>query len=967
MSRVFLARDQALDRQVVVKALDLEGSASASAERFRREVRVIAKLQHPHIVPVLTAGGDGTLLWYVMPYVAGESLRARLVREGALPLTDALRIARELLDALGFAHERGVVHRDVKPENILLEGKHAVVADFGVAKALADAGVGSGLTSAGMALGTPAYMAPEQALADPTTNLRADLYATGAVLYEMLVGAPPYSGNAQAVVAAHLTAPVPHVADRRRDVPPAVARLVDQLLAKSPAERPQSAHEAHAALDGVTTPGGTAVGEAAPTSATASAAASLTRHGRRGPGGPMAATLALVALVASGAWWLQRANAAPLADGADVIAVMPLGSTGDSLLGRLGRDLVVTLSANLDGVGTLRAVDAMTVIMRAETLPRPLPLNEARVLATELGARSVLHGSLVHDGSRVRANVALYPLDGGEPMARVSAAAPHDSVRALTDSLTNDLLRQVWRRGKAPSPVLSEVTTGSNEALRAFLSGEAKFQRFAFDSALADYARAAAADSAFAQAFLRMDYVRAWFVQPPDPAVRTRLLALMDRLPVRDRELLALRSSQLPIPARVDSARLLAARYPDYATAQYDVADRIIHDGPLVGIPLTEAIPFLDRLDVLAPAHADNALHRMMVAIALADTTMLLSAARHLAATAVPSIAFYGRTYSQAIEAYQKGTRLSAANAAAFLEDFRDLATLSTTLHWVPSNFYVPLALPDFADSVLAAVLRRGVFSGMEAGAIAARGYLAIGRGDFATGLPLLESIETARAPVAVRLGAARNAAIGSWMGVVSSATADSVLVRARATVGPLARLDSIELTWLEGVVGIAAGDSGRVARTAAVPADTGALSAVLARSLRALWRERRTGHVDSLRALEDYAMATGNTFSPTMPLHRLAIGRALRRAGDPVKAEDYLQWTDAVVLAVRPAAVHAAFAPYNAYERALAFEAAGDRRRAIIQYERFINAVDRPPPAIKPQVDDAKARLAKLAGDARR
>src|SRR5688572_28895155 len=205
MSRVFLARERALDRQVVIKTLDLAGDAVAttSAERFRREVRTIAKLQHPHIVPLLTAGGDDTLLWYAMPFVAGESLRARLARDGALPLADALRVMREVVDALGFAHQHGLVHRDVKPENVLLEAQHAVVADFGIAKALADAGVSAGLTSAGVALGTPAYMAPEQAMADATTNHRADLYSAGAVLYEMLVGAPSYSGNAQAVVAAH--------------------------------------------------------------------------------------------------------------------------------------------------------------------------------------------------------------------------------------------------------------------------------------------------------------------------------------------------------------------------------------------------------------------------------------------------------------------------------------------------------------------------------------------------------------------------------------------------------------------------------------------------------------------------------------------------------------------------------------------------------------------------------------------
>ena len=244
MARVFLATETALERRIVVKALDMENSVAAGAERFRREIRVVAQLQHPHIVPVFAAGGDDTLLWYTMPYVSGESLRARLTRDGALPLADAIRITREVLDALSAAHGRGIFHRDIKPENILLESVHAQVADFGVAKALSEAGVGSTLTTVGLALGTPAYMAPEQAMADPSTNHRADLYAVGAVLYEMLVGAPPFSGNAQSVVAAHLTAPVPQLSDRRRDIPPQIASLTSRLLAKMPAERPQSAAEA---------------------------------------------------------------------------------------------------------------------------------------------------------------------------------------------------------------------------------------------------------------------------------------------------------------------------------------------------------------------------------------------------------------------------------------------------------------------------------------------------------------------------------------------------------------------------------------------------------------------------------------------------------------------------------------------------------------------------------------------------
>src|SRR5437870_4048209 len=208
MSRVFLAQEVHLGRQVVVKVLPPEMAAGVSAERFEREIRLAAALQHPHIVPLLTAGSQGDLLYYVMPHIAGESLRARIAHERELPVGDTVRILRDVCDALAYAHGHGIVHRDVKPDNVLFSGKHALVADFGVAKAVAESTGKTALTSLGVALGTPAYMAPEQATADPTTDHRADIYAVGAVAYEMLAGRPPFTApTGQAVLAAHGSCP----------------------------------------------------------------------------------------------------------------------------------------------------------------------------------------------------------------------------------------------------------------------------------------------------------------------------------------------------------------------------------------------------------------------------------------------------------------------------------------------------------------------------------------------------------------------------------------------------------------------------------------------------------------------------------------------------------------------------------------------------------------------------------------
>ena len=208
MSRVFLARDVALGRRVVIKVLAPELTFEGSIERFKREIAFAARLQHPHIVPLLSAGDVAGIPYFTMPLIEGESLRARLAQQGELPIADAVRLLREVASALSYAHGKGVVHRDIKPENILLTERHAVITDFGVAKALSAATTSRepGLTSVGMALGTPAYMAPEQALGAATTDHRADVYAFGLVAYEVLTGRTPFTGRSpHAQIAAHLT------------------------------------------------------------------------------------------------------------------------------------------------------------------------------------------------------------------------------------------------------------------------------------------------------------------------------------------------------------------------------------------------------------------------------------------------------------------------------------------------------------------------------------------------------------------------------------------------------------------------------------------------------------------------------------------------------------------------------------------------------------------------------------------
>lgn len=257
MSRVFVATDTALGRKVVVKVLPPELAAGVNHERFRREIQVVAQLQHPHIVPLLSAGEQGALIWYTMPYIHGESLRELLAKGQAIAVRDVLRIMREVAEALDYAHGLGVIHRDIKPGNVLMQGNHALVTDFGVSKAISAAMPQSGYTSAGMAIGTPAYMAPEQIAADPAADHRMDLYALGLLAYELLTGKVPFQeASPQQTMAAQLTREPEPVEKSRADVPSALRSLIARLLQKIPTDRPSSAAEVVDALDAMSSGSG---------------------------------------------------------------------------------------------------------------------------------------------------------------------------------------------------------------------------------------------------------------------------------------------------------------------------------------------------------------------------------------------------------------------------------------------------------------------------------------------------------------------------------------------------------------------------------------------------------------------------------------------------------------------------------------------------------------------------------------
>jgi len=403
MSHVFAATETALGRSVVVKVLPPDLAAGVSTERFKREIAVAARLQHPHIVPLLSAGEMDGVPYFTMPFVQGESLRVRLARRGELPVSESVRILREIASALAYAHEHGVVHRDIKPDNVLFSGDVAMVADFGVAKALSASTNGDhgGVTSLGVALGTPAYMAPEQATADPTTDHRADVYAFGILAYEMLTGQPPFTGrNPSQLLAAHVTEVVEPVSRRRPNLPPALAALVMRCLEKRPADRPQSAGEIVHALDDITTPSGGTQPTSAALRAVAPAAAALPTPAptpRRDVRANLLVLGIVVLVLGAGAvgLWRQgaaagRASAVVAVDSArgHRLAVLPFENLGDSADAYFADGMTDAVRGKLTGLS------AMQVIARASSMQYRGSTKSPADIARELGVRYLLTGTV---------------------------------------------------------------------------------------------------------------------------------------------------------------------------------------------------------------------------------------------------------------------------------------------------------------------------------------------------------------------------------------------------------------------------------------------------------------------------------------------------------------------------------------------------------------------------------------------
>ena len=457
MATVYLAQDLKHQRRVAIKVLDAGVAASIGPDRFLREIETTASLRHPHILPLFDSGAIDGVLFYVMPLAEGETLRDRIARTGRLPLADTLRIAREIADALGYAHAHGVVHRDIKPDNVMLESGHAVVADFGIARVTQRDDSGP-LTVVGTSVGTPAYMSPEQAAGDSELDGRSDQYSLGCVLFEMLSGAPPFAGSAGSIVRQHLTADPPSVCAIRPDVPTAVDEAIHRALSKDPAHRFADMTEFAQALESHETT------ERQRQTLRPSSATPPAPRSRRAVATTVGALAAVVLLSGGAAWWSSRNPRAATAERSGIpdlgtdpsIAVLPFENLSADKEQEFFSDGVTEQL-----LGLLSRVPGLRVIARTSSFSykgRNVPVPE---IGKKLHVAALLQGSVQRDGNTVRTNVQLVRANDGSQIWTERYDRDFKEILKLQDEIAAEVVKQLKVKLLGAAPTSRAIDPGA--------------------------------------------------------------------------------------------------------------------------------------------------------------------------------------------------------------------------------------------------------------------------------------------------------------------------------------------------------------------------------------------------------------------------------------------------------------------------------------------------------------------------
>jgi eukaryotic-like serine/threonine-protein kinase len=655
MAIVYLARDLKHERLVALKVLHPELAATLGPERFLREVRTTARLQHPHILPVHDSGEAAGQLWYTMPFVRGESLRDRLRREVQLPVEVAVDLGRQVALALDYAHREGVVHRDLKPENILLSEGQALLADFGVARALA-AGSETQLTETGMALGTPAYMSPEQATAGQMDG-RSDIYALGCVLYEMLAGEPPFTGpTPHAVLAKRVLEPVPHVRTLRESVPEPLEQAITRALAKAPADRFQTAAEfaRELGMSPMSSPAtdGPAAMPASAASASTPVPGKPTRR-RKVPTSLAALALAvLLGLVGLVIWLRTRPDAE--ATRPKRVAVLPFENLG----GPEDEYFADGISDELRG--KLAALPTLQVTARSSSSQYKQTKKLPQQIGRELGADYLLTGTVRWDKgagaqSRVRVSPELIQASTGSTKWQ----QPFDAVLSDVFQVQAEVSGRVAQAldialGAGERRVLEVKPTENLAAYDAYLRGNANYGAGALGASISAlrpatqwYERAVTLDSLFALAWARLSQARtASFYVGAGPA-------------------------EANLPAARAAAERSLRLMPDLPEAHVALGD---YHG-FAGRDWARAMTEYARALVLAPknaeilgrlANAERAQGRTEEALVHLRAAMILDPRSELNTSSTTLVLLYLRRYPEALESAERGIRLAPESPAGY-------------------------------------------------------------------------------------------------------------------------------------------------------------------------------------------------------------------------------------------------------------------------------------------------------------
>ncbi len=931
MATVWLARDLRHDRLVAIKVLKPELAASLGPDRFLREIKLAARLQHPHILTVLDSGERDGLLWYSMPFVDGESLRQRLVRQGALAVPEALRLIREVADALAYAHRQNVVHRDIKPENVLISGEHALVTDFGVAKALSDAGDGVGATSTGMALGTPAYMAPEQAAADPHVDGRADLYSLGVMAYEMLTGTQPIGGNTpQAVLAAQVTRAPEPIRRHRPHLPQALGDAVMRCLEKLPADRFQSADELLAALNQVqlSTPGyGTQ-----PVSALK----------RRGPLAriPRAALVIGLAVLVAG-----------------VLGLRAFGYLGGSLIGRgvldkqervlvadfssppgdssLGGTLTEAFRVDLAQQPAIQVVQPEYVLQVLQRMQRPtgttLTAATAREVAQRDGIKAIVVGDVARAGGSYSISSRLIATASGETLVALRETADDSTkILAALDKLSRDMRKRIGgsvERLKG-SDRLEQVTTGSLEALRKYTEAQQAFRNEDYDRGISLLTEATTLDTAFAMAWRKLGvlYQNRGTDQSKRVDALTRAFQHRDRLSQRERYITegTYYSMTGDMDRQAAAYRSALELNPDDEIALNNLA--ILLTGPKRDAP--EAVKLLQRL---LRVDSSNALSYNSLVDTQIDAGQLDSA-RATLAVALRRFPHSPNAELAALMVRAAGGEWNAVDsmAAAFGAGVHDNPTFSSTLlnrRAFAVGMRGQLREADGFSRQVAALAERAGFRAAELQAEAGRaqGY-AWGTGRPERALGILDSA-LQRIPLASLAPADR-----PYFSLANAYSYAGRADRARAMLTEWQRTTPPE---------IQAGDA------AQYHSSLGYMHMAEHQPQAALAEFTAQDAVDcNVCALPDLAAALDNAGQPDS-----ALALYNRYLATPSQAKMFMD---------------PAYLPRIWYRLGEIYESKGDKAKAADFYSRYIALRRNADPELQPQVTEAKRRLAALGGDAR-